>query len=278
MTDSQDSFQQRFRRTMLEYAFFRWESAVVIALTLLLTATSFTYKNTGIIPHWTWIACLLFGVISEILLIYASLTDPETTHFVTEQIHTDDFRPKRLRSKILQQKVDKAFDYHNRIEIAIEKAHSSAIQHNLAETSQQVRAWLKNIYILAQRLDNYESEQVVLSKDKKQVSERIYELRKQQTLEKSESVQKQMRETIEGMVQQLQMIERLENTMAQANLKMEHTLSALGTLYSQTMLIRAKDVDAGYAKRLQNDISEETNTLNAILVAMDEVYKWNSVN
>jgi len=274
MTDSQDSFQQRFRRALLEYAFFRWESAVVIALTFILTAMSFIYKETGIVPQWAWIACLIFGLISEIFLIYASLTDPDTSRSVIEQIRRDDCRPKRLRSKVLQQKVDKAIDYHRRIEISIQKTHSSAIQQNLIETSQQMGEWLKSIYALSQRLDNYESEQIVLQRDKTQVSERIYELRKQQTSERDDAVKQQIQETIAGMRRQLEMIERLENTMSQANLKMEHTLSALGTLYSQTMLIKAKDINADHAKRLREEISEEMETLNDILSAMDEVYKW----
>jgi len=276
MTDSQDSFQRRFRRTLVEYAFFRWESAIVIALTIVLSAMSFVYKDTGIMPQWTWIGCLVFGLISEIFLIYASLTDPETSRSVIEHIRHEDYRPKRLRSKILQQKIDKAIDYYSRIESSIQKAHSSAIKQNLVETSQQMTEWLKNIHVLAQRLDNYESEQVILDRDKKQVSERIYELRKQQTSEKDDAVKQQIQETITGMRRQLEMIERLENTMSQANLKMEHTLSALGTLYSQTMLIKAKDINAGHAKRLREEISEEMDTLNDILSAMDEVYKWDN--
>jgi len=276
MTDSQGSFQRRFRRTLLEYAFFRWESAVVIALTLILAAMSFVYKETGIVPQWTWIACLIFGFVSEIFLIYASLTDPETSRSVIEQIRHDDFQPKRLRSKVLQQKVNKAVDYHRRIEVSIQKAHSSAIKQNLIETSQQMGEWLKSIYALSQRLDNYETEQTILQRDKTQVSERIYELRRQQTSERDDAVKQQIQETIAGMRRQLEMIERLENTMSQANLRMEHTLSALGTLYSQTMLIKAKDINAGHAKRLREEISEEMDTLNDILSAMDEVYKWDS--
>jgi hypothetical protein len=38
------------------------------------------------------------------------------------------------------------------------------------------------------------------------------------------------------------------------------------------MLVGAKDIDSGRAKRLRQEISEEVQELDNILVAMDEVY------
>jgi hypothetical protein len=60
--------------------------------------------------------------------------------------------------------------------------------------------------------------------------------------------------------------------MERAELQLETTLSSLGTIYSQTMLVGAKDIDSGRAKRLRQEISEEVQELDNILVAMDEVY------
>jgi hypothetical protein len=60
--------------------------------------------------------------------------------------------------------------------------------------------------------------------------------------------------------------------MERAQLQLETTLSSLGTIYSQTMLVGAKDIDSGRAKRLRQEISEEVVELDNILVAMDEVY------
>jgi hypothetical protein len=60
--------------------------------------------------------------------------------------------------------------------------------------------------------------------------------------------------------------------MERAQLQLETTLSSLGTIYSQTMLVGAKDIDSGRAKRLRQEISEEVQELDHILVAMDEVY------
>jgi hypothetical protein len=65
---------------------------------------------------------------------------------------------------------------------------------------------------------------------------------------------------------------RLDNTIQRAELQLENTLTPLGTIYSQTMLVDAKDIDNGRARRLRQEIDEEVNELNDVLLAMDEVH------
>ena len=60
--------------------------------------------------------------------------------------------------------------------------------------------------------------------------------------------------------------------MQRAELQLETTMTALGTIYSQTMLVGAKDIDSGRAKRLRQDIDSEVSELDDVLLAMDEVY------
>lgn len=67
------------RRDMWEHAVFRWESAVVIALTILGTSASIVFSARGAIPGWSWLACLMLGIGGEAVLIYASLQE-STTH------------------------------------------------------------------------------------------------------------------------------------------------------------------------------------------------------
>ena len=47
----------------------------------------------------------------------------------------------------------------------------------------------------------------------------------------------------------------------------------MGTVYSQLLLMDAKDIDSGKYQRLQDDIAEEVKGLREIADAMDEVYK-----
>jgi hypothetical protein len=89
-------------------------------------------------------------------------------------------------------------------------------------------------------------------------------------------VKEQIEETISVKERQLKTIETYDKTMERAQLQLDTTLASLGTIYSQTMLVGAKDIDSGRAKRLRQDISDEVQELDNILVAMDEVYAGSS--
>jgi hypothetical protein len=60
--------------------------------------------------------------------------------------------------------------------------------------------------------------------------------------------------------------------MQRAELQLEHTLTAMGTIYSQLLLVGAKDVDSGRVKRLREELSSEVQELQDVLDSMDEVY------
>ena len=68
-------------------------------------------------------------------------------------------------------------------------------------------------------------------------------------------------------------MDQLQNSMQRAELQLEHTLTAMGTIYSQLLLVGAKDVDSGRVRRLREEVAEEVNGLQDVLDSMDEVYE-----
>jgi hypothetical protein len=60
--------------------------------------------------------------------------------------------------------------------------------------------------------------------------------------------------------------------MERAELQLDDTLSAMGTIYAQMQLIGAKDIDSGRAQRLRQDIADQVHSLHDIVQTMDEVY------
>ena len=264
--------QERARRAMVGYAFYRWESAITISTTVLLTFLSFLFKDSSLVPDWAWIGWLLFGLAGETLLVFTSLTDPETGRRIVNQMLQDEFKPEKLSTTVLREKVEKAFDYRSRIEAAIRKHRNTILKNNLDKTSDQVNVWIENIYNLVQRLDDYYGEKDVLQTDKDEVSHRVNQLQDKLLTQSDPKMVKQIQANIKGMNLQLQTIEGLERTMEKADLQLEHTLSALGTIYSQTIMVEAKDIDSGHAKGLRQEISQEVKELGYLLSAMDEVY------
>jgi hypothetical protein len=268
-SETQEPLEKRAQKAMLQHAFFRWESAVVIAITLLLTAFGPRLDAVSFLPAWGW---LLGGLVAEALLVYSSYTDAETGRKVVAEMLRDEFEPHRLSDKKLQSQVEQALDYRSRITAAIRERQDSVLKDSLTDTAGDIDEWLVSIYALARRLDRYRQEKAVLERDKNRAAERIRQLAARTDVETDPEVKKQIAVTSDSMQRQISTIDALEKTMDRANLQLENTLSALGTIYSQTMLAGAKDIDSARAKRLSQDIHDEVQQLDNILVAMDEVY------
>ena len=268
--ETRENLEKRAQRAILQHAFFRWESGVVIALTVLLAAFSALFADVSVLlAPWVW---LLGGTIAEALLVYSSLSDPENNRQVIATMLKDEFHPERLADKRLREQVQEALDYRSRITTAIRERRESVLKDNLSATAGQIDEWLESIYNLAQRLERFQQEKNILERDKKRATARIRELTQKLQREEDEAVRSQIQTTTENLQRQYSTILQLENTMERAQLQLETTLSSLGTIYSQTMLVGAKDIDSGRAKRLRQEISEEVQELDNILVAMDEVY------
>ncbi|HEY4691313.1 MAG TPA: hypothetical protein VIK33_18540, partial [Anaerolineae bacterium] len=84
----------------------------------------------------------------------------------------------------------------------------------------------------------------------------------------------QMQEVYDAKRTQWESLKNLQDTMARARLQMDSTLTALGTIYSQMLLIGVRDIDSGRAQRLREDIAEEVKGLHDVVAAMDEVYQY----
>jgi len=268
---ARESLERRAQKAMLQHAFFRTESAIVIALTLLLAA--FGPSFIEFIPSWGW---LLAGIGAELALVYSSYSDPETGRKVVADMLKNEFKSKEISDPELQQQMEDALDYRTRVNAAIRERRDTVLKDNLTATANQIDEWLESIYNLARRLDRYKQEKDILERDKKRAHARIDQLNRRLNEENDPAVRDQINETISGMHRQIDTIDALENTMQRAELQLETTMTALGTIYSQTMLVGAKDIDSGRAKRLQQDIAEEVTELDDVLIAMDEVYAGGS--
>ena len=142
--------EERVKKALLEHAFFRWESAAMIAGTLLLAAGEALFNFS----HYIHPAMIVSaGTILEAFLVYISLKDPATGQQVVEKMLQDEFKPARLKSPSLQKKIKQALEYRSRIESAIRIQPDGTLKNNLQDTASQIDDWLTNIYSLAQRLD-----------------------------------------------------------------------------------------------------------------------------
>lgn len=268
-----DSFQDLAQRSIVEYAFMRWESAVITVLTGGGTVLSIYLDYQGILPSWVWEACLAFGLPSEALLVYTSLTDSETSRNIISRLLREQYYPDRLDNERLQAQIDKAFAYHSRLETRVNRWRDTNLKKHLADTAEQVREWLKTSYALAQRIDHYLAEYDLLKNDRVHAEQRLKVLQQQAGQERDEGMRRQLELTIGGLQRQVDSLRSVDNTMKQAQLQLEHTLSAVGTIYSQTLLIEARELDGTRLTRVREEVAGEVDQLNDILAAMSRVYQ-----
>ncbi|MFO7539589.1 MAG: hypothetical protein R6X32_16250 [Chloroflexota bacterium] len=268
-----ETLEEKVRQSILQEAIFRWENAAVISSSLLLATFAPSVSYVGIIPWWGW---LLGGVAAAGGLTYSSMTDPEFGRRVAAALLQKEFEPGRLKDRTLQQKMNQALDYRSRIEQAILEQRGTAIEMELTRTANQIDEWLEHIYNLARRIDRYRNEQGVFGRDLKNSRSRLQELRQALTQTDDSQIKRQIESTISALEKQANTLESLDATIRRAELQLENTLTHLGTIYSQTMLVDAKDIDSGRARRLRQEIVDEVTEINDVLLAMDEVYAMES--
>ena len=67
-------------------------------------------------------------------------------------------------------------------------------------------------------------------------------------------------------------LQELDGRMERADLQLDHSLAALGTVYSQLLLVSSKEVDSDRADRLRDDIRGEVLALQDLVESLNEVY------
>lgn len=268
--EKREELEKRVKRAYVENALFRWESAVIISLTVILAVLSIPNIGlTDFLPTWAW---LLAGLLSEAGLVASSLTDKQLYQKIMAEALHREFDPKHIDDKALREQFLKAVNYRRRIETAIQEQPDNLLKDELQQAASQIDNWIEHIYNLAQKISRYRQRQQEIERDKARAQRRIQELDQEMILEDDEAVKKQMGVTIQGLQQQLSTLSGVENTMQRAELQIENSLAHLGTIYSQALLVDAKDIDSSRAKRLRQEISDEVTELNEVLLAMDEVY------
>lgn len=270
MTTIRSELQQKAQSTLIQYAFFRWESAVILGLTIVLT---FLLPR----PFYWWprFGWPLLGLISLAVLIYSSLTDAEANARILLTIFQEQFDARGIQDKELRGKVETALEYQRRIEIQVRQQSSGVIKDRLEDTAGQLTAWLSNIYQLAVRLDAYNRDDL-LDRERSLLPREIDQLLAQRRAEGNAKVQEQLDAVLEGKRQHWQSLRDLDARMKQAELQLDQSLTALATIYSQVQLIDAQSVGSGRAERLQSDIQEQVARLNDLVKSINDVYNYNT--
>lgn len=261
-----DRLEARAFGAMLSHAFFRLESALTIALAMVLI---FLYPRP--FHWWRWWYWLLLGVAGETLIVVTSLSDAATAQQVVADMLRQTCNPAEIQSRALREQVERALEYRRRISETLASGRAGALRDHLQDTTTGIADWIASIFNLAKRLDAYERDALIKS-DRSTVQTALQQLERRLKSEDDEAVRSEIVGTIRGKQLQRDNLERLQNTMERAQFQLETTLTALGTVYSQLLLVGARDVDSARSRRIAESIREQVVSLNDLLAAMSEIY------
>ena len=260
-----DRIEKDAKRALLWNAVFRLESALIVGGTILLTVFVKPFPGW---PIWAW---PLIGAIGEAAVIISTLTDKNEIQKVMESMFREKYNFRGIRDRELRRKLEEADQYRRRIQQLANQQGEGPLRDRMVATTSDVYEWIGNMARLAERIDTYRMDMIIKT-DLQEVPKEIRALQGQYDRELDPSVKDQMAQTLESKQRQLDNLQELGRRMQRADLQLDHSLSSLGTVYAQMLLIGSKDVDSDRAARLQEDIRNEVATLDDLVESLNEVY------
>lgn len=261
-----ERIEQEASKALLKNAIFRLESALMVGGAIL--ASVFLPNVIGWIPWWAW---PLLGLVGEAAIIWSSLTDKAEQQKVAESLFREKYSIAGFRDRKLNAKLKEAEQYRQRIQAVVEQQRSGILRDRMKRTTAQVYDWIASMVTLARRLDDFQADPLI-RRDLETVPKEIKQLEARLKLESNPRVREQMATTLESNRRQNAALQELNGRMQRADLQLDHSLAALGTVYSQILLIGAKDVDSDRTLRLQEDIQGEVFALQDLVGSLNEIY------
>ncbi len=261
-----EEFKQRARRAVVTHAFFRLESAVTIALSILLAW--FLPRPFAWWRGWYWLA---LGLVAEALIVLTSMTDEAASQSALGELLREEERPPRLQSPRYREKVQQALQYRARISQALLQMRAGVLRNYLLQSMDDLSDWVRLIFGLAERLDAYEHDEII-QRDGAAVASAIQELQRQVRAESDPSTRQQIEGVLQARIEQRQSLDKLQGLMEQAQFRLEESLTSLGTAYSQFQLIRAEKADSAAYDDLSRRMRGQVQELEDILQSMRQVY------
>ncbi len=169
----------------------------------------------------------------------------------------------------LQAHLRKAREYRRQIDGLVKSSASPQIEAQLQELAGQVDDWNAAIERLAKQVDGFQRN-TLIQHDLETVPQAITKLERQLAAETDPATRADLERTLTNRRKQQETLRQLQNTMKRAEIKIENTLSLLGTLYPQILTSQSTNQVADYS-RITSEVSEEVRVLQDHLEALEEV-------
>ena len=166
----------------------------------------------------------------------SSLTDKAEQQKVVESLFREKYSTAGIRDRALQRKLNEAEQYRQRIQAVVDQQRSGVLRDRMKSTTDQVYDWIANMVTLARRLDTYRirsdpparpghgAEGDRAARSAPEPGEQPARAR---TDGRDAGIEPSAERGAAGAA----------SRMERADLQLDHSLAALGTVYSQLLLI-----------------------------------------
>lgn len=260
--------RQKVFGTLLTSALLRWETLV----TVMVTAILFLFVRDVSLPFmewqpWFW---LVLGGLAETVLVASTLSDPEATEQALAEDFEREYDLRNVRNRISRERLRDAFEYRrNMLKLAdVARGAMRTRQRNLISG---INDWIAHMYNLATRIDHFENNDLA-ARDLQLVPRKIEDVSRRIKAVKDERTRRDLQAQLQMLQRQLVSLEASASIIKRAEIQLESTLSALGTVYAQMSLLGTKDANSARGQRLGIEIQDEIDKLQDTIDAMDEVH------
>ena len=267
MINVRGEITKQVRKATVQYAFIRWENAVVIGGTILVFY--FLPQPFRGWPMWGW---PILGALAVVALVVSTLTDNQSKAKVQMTLYEDRFNPAKLKGTNLQQEVTNAVTVLGQIETYIAKQPAGTLADFLSDAADDVANWVGNIYELALHLDAYQQDPLLVQ-ERKAVSQELNTLKARRKYESTPDIQQMLDEVIESKQTQWYSLNALDKRMQQAERQLDESNTELTTAGSQLRMISLQDVQTGRAASYKNDIQTQVKKLEDLVSNLHQIYK-----
>ena len=258
---------KKVRKATVQYAFLRWENAVVIGGTILLFY--FLPRPFRGWPIWGW---PVLGLLAVAALVTSTITDNQSKAKVQLALYADRFSTAKIKGANLQQEVSNAVTVLGQVETYIAKQPAGKLADFLSGAADDIANWVGTLYELAQHLDSYQQDPL-LAQERKAVSQELNTLKARRKYESTPDIQRMLDEVIESKQTQWYSLNALDKRMQQAERQLDESNTELTTVGSQLRLISLQDVQKGRAADFKQDIVVQVKKLSDLVSNLHQVYE-----
>lgn len=264
VSEATASIRQRAGTALLSRALLRRESLLTLGLTALLVTSGLQP-----LPDWQPWYWLVGGAAALVALTAGHLRDEGGASEAVGREFSAQPDMEQIRNATSREQLRIALEYSAAMQQLVE-LHQGALRESLRQTAADVENWIQHMVTLARHIDTFEDNDLI-RRDLHAVPRKIEQTQLRLEREQDAALRKELQRQHDQLQQQLENLNATVSHGKRAAIRLENTLSALGTVHAQMTLLGTRKVDSAGAQQLRLEIQEEVSALQDTLEAMDEV-------